>query len=107
MAGHVQVTTVIDDRELAERIARVVVEERLAACAQVGAQIDSTYRWEGETRTDAEHPVTCKTAAHLADALTARIVELHPYDVPEVLVSSLLGGNAAYLAWIDAEVRGA
>jgi periplasmic divalent cation tolerance protein len=104
-ASYVQVTTVIDQQEAAERIARVVVEERLAACAQVGAPVTSTYHWQGAVETATEYPITCKTPARRAEALTARIVELHGYDVPEILVTPIIGGHQPYLAWLDAETR--
>jgi periplasmic divalent cation tolerance protein len=105
MAEYVQVTTVIDDQEAAARIARAVVEDRLAACAQVGGAITSTYRWEGDVESAEEYPVVCKTTSRLADELTARIAALHSYDVPEVLVTPILGGHRPYLAWMDAETR--
>lgn len=107
MADYVQVTTVIDDQDTATQIARAVVADRLAACAQVGSPIASTYRWEGATQTDTEYPIVCKTRGDLADALTARIAELHTYDVPEVLVTEILGGHRPYLDWVTSETRDA
>lgn len=95
------VTTVIDDREAAERIARTLVESRLAACVQIsGVPVTSVYRWDGEVETAAEFVVSAKTAAAAADAVVVAIVAAHTYEVPEVLVTPVLGGHPAYLAWV-------
>lgn len=94
------------DRELADRIASVLVQEQLAACAQVGGPIRSTYRWEGEVHADEEWTLTVKAAASRRDAAVARIVELHPYDVPEILVTPVVGGHQPYLDWVAASGAG-
>ncbi|GAB3211093.1 divalent-cation tolerance protein CutA [Marinactinospora thermotolerans] len=102
-AGHVRVETTVDDRAAAERLARAVVEARLVACAQVGGPITSFYRWEGEVQADQEWTVVMKTTAARLDELTARLLDLHPYDEPEVVAVPVTGGSAGYLAWVSAE----
>ena len=92
------------DAETAEEIARTLVSERLAACANVVPQIVSTYWWDGELQRDEEAMVILKTVQQRAQALEARAVELHPYTVPEVLVVPVAGGHAPYLAWVGDEV---
>ncbi len=92
------------DAEVAERLARTLVTERLAACANVVRDVVSVYRWEGEVRRDSEVLVILKTTAAALDSLESRAVELHPYDVPEVLAVPVLGGYGPYLEWIRAEV---
>jgi len=95
------------DAETAERIGRALVEERLAACANVVPGVVSVFRWEGAVRREAEALVIVKTVAARVEEVRARVVELHPYDVPEVLVLPVVGGHAPYLAWVAEEVTGA
>ncbi|WP_017599152.1 divalent-cation tolerance protein CutA [Nocardiopsis lucentensis] len=104
--GIVRVETTVDSREGAERVARSLIEHRLAACAQVSGPITSFYRWEGEVQTDEEWMVVAKTSADRVDGLTAHVVEVHPYDVPEVVAVPVTRGNASYLSWVGDETRG-
>ena len=99
-----QVTTTLPDRAAADRIAAAVVEARLAACAQVGGPIESTYRWQGKVERATEWYCRMKTTLSRAPDLQARIRELHPYDVPEIVVVALVGGDRDYLRWIGEEV---
>ena len=84
----------------ATAIARAVVEERLAACANVLPGATSIYSWQGEVHEDAEVIVFLKTRAELFERLQRRVTELHPYDVPCVLQLPITDGAPAYLAWI-------
>jgi periplasmic divalent cation tolerance protein len=102
----VQVTTTLPDRAAADRLAAIVVAERLAACAQVAGPIQSTYRWQGSVETAAEWYCHLKTTEPRIPALVARIAELHPYDVPEVVAVLIADGNPAYLNWIRESVAG-
>lgn len=94
------------DRATADRIARTLVDERLAACVNLLPGITSVYRWQGTVETDEEVLLLAKTAPARMQALTARIVELHPYDVPEVIALEAGGGLPAYLEWIATETTG-
>jgi len=105
MAGTIQVVTTTASREDAERIARALVEERLAACVQVLGPITSTYRWQGAIETGQEWLCLVKSREDLYADLEAAIRRLHPYEVPEILALPVLAGNPAYLAWLDAELR--
>ncbi len=100
-----QVTTTLPDQALAERVAAVLVEERLAACAQVLGPVASTYRWAGAVETASEWYCFLKTTAVRLPALRARIRELHPYDVPEIIAIPILEGEPAYLRWIEESVQ--
>ena len=80
--------------------------ERLAACVSVFPPMASTYRWEGRTESANERQVVIKTTRARLDALERRIAELHPYEVPELLVLAVSGGGAGYLAWLEASVLG-
>ena len=92
------------DAETAESLARTLVDERLAACANLVPGVTSVYRWEGEVQRDAEVLVVLKTTRDGLAGLEARAVELHPYDVPEVLALPVVGGHAPYAAWVAGEV---
>jgi len=99
--GAVQVTLVTaPDAETAARLARVLVEERLAACVNLVPGVRSIYRFEGRVHDEPEVLMVVKARAERAAALEARVRALHPYDVPEVLHLSAAGGSAAYLAWV-------
>ena len=91
------------DAGVADTLARQLVEERLAACVNVVPGIRSIYRWEGAVQTDEEHLLLAKTHAERTEALAARVKELHPYALPEVLALSAEGGSAAYLDWVRTE----
>jgi len=90
----------------AERIARVVVEERLAACANLLAPCRSIYRWQGAVETAEEVPALFKTRADLADILIARIAALHSYDVPAAVAWPIEAAHPPYAAWVQAETAG-
>lgn len=81
-------------------LARALVEERLAACVNVLPPMQSIYRWEGKVEHAAEHQLVMKTTAARVEALKARLADLHPYDVPELLVLPVADGGADYLRWI-------
>ena len=89
----------------AARIARALVEERLAACGNVVPGLRSIYRWQGAVQEDAEALLVLKTTRDRFEALRARVVALHPYEVPEVIALPVEAGSAPYLAWIASETR--
>jgi len=99
----VQVATTVDTVEAAQAIASSAVGRRLAACAQTEGPITSVYRWDGAVQTDTEWRVVLKTTAALAERLTEHLVREHSYEVPEVVVTPLIGGNPEYLRWIRDE----
>ena len=99
-----QVTTTLPDRDTAHRIGRRLVEERLAACAQVVGPVSSVYRWQGEVESAGEWYCHLKTTAFRVEALIARVRELHPYDTPEIVALPVTEGDAAYLQWIAESV---
>jgi periplasmic divalent cation tolerance protein len=91
------------DRETALRIARPMVEERLAACVNIVPDLVSVYRWRDELEEAAEVLLIIKTRADRVEACRARLRELHPYDVPEFLVLPVAGGAPDYLRWVAEE----
>ncbi|MEH1012896.1 divalent-cation tolerance protein CutA [Micromonospora sp. CPCC 206060] len=99
------VTTVVDARPVADVLAAAAVAGRLAACAQVGAQVDSTYWWQSAIQTTPEWSVQFKTAPDRVAALVDHVRAAHPYDVPEILVGRVGSGNPDYAAWVYAQTR--
>ena len=96
------VTTTVDSADAAEALAKGIVEARLGACVQI-VPIRSVYRWDGEVRVDDEWQCVVKTSATRVDVLVAHIKAHHSYDVPEVIVTPVVGGNEAYLDWVSEE----
>ena len=91
------------DAETAARIARALVEERLAACVNRVGGIQSTYRWHDRIHEDAEVLLIIKTTRERFDALQTRLVQLHPYKLPELVAVEITDGLPAYLAWLARE----
>ena len=104
MSRHCIILSTVDDPEAARRIARSLVEERLAACVSIIPGVESIYRWRGEIEQARESQLVIKTTRAASDALIARLQELHPYDVPEIVRLPIDGGNPAYLQWLDTNV---
>jgi periplasmic divalent cation tolerance protein len=80
--------------------ARDLVEERLAACVNLSAPMESIYRWEGTVEAESERQLVIKTSRERVGELWDRVRELHPYDMPEFLVVPIVDGNDAYLRWV-------
>jgi periplasmic divalent cation tolerance protein len=93
--------------EEAVKIARSVVEERLAACVNIVSGVRSIYRWEGKVTEDAEWLLVMKTSRARFAALEARIRELHSYQVPEVMAFDVATGSRPYLDWLLGSVANA
>jgi periplasmic divalent cation tolerance protein len=99
----VSVYATFADEQEACRIGVIVVEERLAACANVLGPCHSIYRWQGKVETAAETAAIFKARAGKADALIARIAELHSYAVPAIAVWPIERAFPAYALWVNAE----
>lgn len=91
--------------EVAATVARTLVDERLCACVNLVPAVRSIYRWQGSVADEPEVLAMIKTTDERRAALQARLVELHPYDVPEALAIPIAGGHADYLAWVAAQTR--
>jgi len=94
------VLTTCPDAQTAERLATMLVEQRLAACVSVGAAVTSTYPWEGRIERESEVPLTIKTTRARVGALEQELVAHHPYEVPELLVLPVSDGLDEYAQWI-------
>ena len=89
----------------AESFGRTLVEERLAACVNLLAPMESVYRWEGRIETETERQIIVKTSRDRLAALWDRVRETHPYEVPEFVVLQIVDGNEAYLRWIGESTK--
>jgi len=87
------------------RLARLIVEERLAACVNI-SQVRSTFWWEGEVNQEAEDLLIIKTKHEKVEEISKRIKDVHPYDLPEIIILPIIGGDDRYLAWISEALRG-
>ncbi len=99
------VLVTIDTEANALALARQLVEARLAACVSL-SPIQSVYRWQGELHTDPEWQLVIKTDLNRFEELAQLILEHHPYDLPEIIALPMAAGLAAYLDWVEAEVKG-
>ena len=97
------VLTMLPTADAAAEIARTLVEERLAACANLIPAIRSIYRWQDKIEDTNEVLLLLKTKTEHFERLKGRLLELHPYEVPEVLAIPVEAGYAAYLEWISRE----
>ncbi len=88
------------NEEEAVKIARSLVESRLAACVNIIKDVRSIYTWQGRTEDDSEVLMIVKTQKHLFGELAARVKELHSYDVPEVIALPVTHGAEEYLKWL-------
>jgi periplasmic divalent cation tolerance protein len=97
----VTVYAVFANADEAERIGRAVSEERLAACVKIIGGCPSIYRWQGKVEQADEVPALFKTTIGRADAIIARITELHSYDVPAIAVWPIAKLPAPYADWVE------
>jgi periplasmic divalent cation tolerance protein len=104
MSGFLVVFCTCADEQEARRIAKALVEGRLAACVNVLPRVQSVYRWQGEVKLESEYLLLIKTTEERFAALRDSIAELHSYEVPELLALSVWGGSDKYLAWIQGSV---
>ena len=95
------------DRETLEGLARTLVNERLAACVNVLADVGSVYRWGDEVEEAQESLAVIKTTEERLDGLRTRVMDLHPYEVPEFVAVRVDRGDPAYLEWVAGAVAGA
>jgi len=104
MTDKIVVLSTCSSAEEAERIARSLVEKRLAACVNVTPAVRSIYRWQGQVEDQQEALLIVKSSRALFDDLRAEIERLHSYEVPEVVAIQIVDGAEAYLDWLDREL---
>lgn len=96
----------VPDKETGEKISRVLLENRLAACVSSLSQFHSLYWWRENIESDKEFLLMIKTRKELFHELEKMIQNLHPYDVPEIIGLPVVHGSESYLNWIKSETRG-
>ena len=104
MTDKIVVLSTCTDAAEAERIARRLVEARLAACVNIVSGVRSFYRWQGKTEDASECLLIIKSSRPRFDRLRAEIEQLHSYEVPEIVALPLVDGSPNYLNWLDGEL---
>ena len=105
MTGYVLVVTTTDSQDEAQKIARHLVEQRLAACVQVLGPVESVYWWEEEIETAREWQCVAKSRKDLFGSIDSAIREVHSYDVPEILAFPIAEGSGPYLDWMREQLK--
>ena len=104
MTDKIVVLSTCDSEEQAERVARALVEQRLAACVNILPGVRSIYRWKGQVEDASEWLLVMKSRRGLMDQLRAAISKIHTYEIPELLALPVVEGAENYLAWLDREL---
>lgn len=100
----VLVTTTVDKEEVAQAIAKLVLEKRLAACVQILPPITSLYWWQGEIASDTEYLISMKSDRKLFNLLNDTIGAVHSYEVPEIIATEIVEIDNDYAAWMKKEL---
>jgi len=104
MTDKIVVFSTCDSEEQAGRIARALLDQRLAACINILPHVRSIYRWKNQIEDAAEWMLIIKSRRDLLDALRAAIGKMHSYEVPEMLALPVVDGSQAYLEWLDGQL---
>jgi len=89
----------------AKSIGSSLIEDKLAACTNVIPSVESIFRWQGEVCNEKEAMLIVKTRRNIFKDLQAKVMELHSYDVPEIIALPIIDGNSDYLQWIDSAIN--
>jgi periplasmic divalent cation tolerance protein len=105
MSGYIQVFTTTGKKQDAEKIAKTLVEKRLAGCVQILGPIASIYQWKGSVETSEEWLCFIKSKKRLFNELEKVVKELHPYETPEIVAIPISVGSRDYLEWLRNEIK--
>ena len=103
MTDYIVVFVTAPSEKEGEKIAQALLEDKLAACVNIIPGLKSMFRWKGKISTEEEVLLLIKTKDRLFEKLKKRVIELHSYDVPEVVALGILAGNEKYLDWLEKE----
>ena len=106
MADEIIVLITAASKDEATRIGTALVNEHIAACANIVPQIRSLFFWEGKAQDESETLIIVKSRLPLLDRIIARVKELHSYSVPEVIALPVIGGSPEYLRWLQDSTQG-
>lgn len=101
---HIMVFITATDNEEASLIARVLLEQRKAACVNIINGISSVFRWQGQVTDETESLLIVKTTPALLDDIIEIVKEVHSYETPEIIALPVIGGSGEYLKWLDESV---
>ncbi len=101
----IQIVTTASDRKIIEKIGRELIEKRLIACAQIVGPIQSIYRWKGKVEDTNEWLLLMKSRESLYSAIEAEFKRLHPYEIPEIIATSIERGLPEYMDWVTKETE--
>lgn len=104
MTDKIVVLSTCSSAEEAHRIARELVDKRLAACVNIICGVQSVYRWEGKIEDSDEILLLIKTSRGLFDSVRAQIQKMHSYELPEVIALQVVDGSEPYLEWLNREL---
>lgn len=99
------VLVTVPDAKVGEKIARGLVEEKLAACVNRAPQLTSIYSWQGKIESASEELLIVKTRRSCLNTLTEKVKSWHPYEVPEIIALPIIAGSQDYLDWLAQETR--
>ena len=105
MTDYISVFITASSEQEGEKISSALVKERLAACVSMVKGVSSTFRWKGQISNEQEVLLIAKTKDTLFEKLKKRVLELHSYEVPEIVASPILAGFEKYLNWIEDETK--
>jgi len=105
MTEYIQVVTTVEQKADAEKIAKNLVEKRLAACVQIIGPVTSYFQWQKKLDSAQEYLCLIKSRDDLFLELETEIKAMHPYEVPEILASPITNGGKDYLNWMAAELK--
>jgi periplasmic divalent cation tolerance protein len=98
------IITTAPKREDAKKLADLAIDKNMAACVQIQAECNSTYRWQGKVETSTEYPVHFKTNESNKNALISLLKQNHPYDVPEIICIKLDDVESDYADWLNKQL---
>jgi len=103
MIKYVQILTAVSDKKEAQRITNLLIEKNLAACVQILGPIESVYKWKGKKKKAKEFLCFIKSLNNKSKLIIKKIKSLHSYEIPEIIVTPIIGGNPDYFKWMEKE----
>jgi periplasmic divalent cation tolerance protein len=99
------VSTTLENKADAERIAALLLDRKLIACAQISGPITSIYRWQEVVTNATEFALSLKTTRECTETVQALLIREHPYDIPEIMVQEIDNSSPEYAEWVYGEVQ--